>query len=65
METDLELIGSTAIEDRLQEGVSETIHFMREAGIKVWMLTGDKLETAVTIGQSSGLLDENLQNRMI
>jgi phospholipid-transporting ATPase len=38
---------------------------MRKAGIKVWMLTGDKLETAVTIGQSSGLLDEHLQNQMI
>lgn len=52
------LVGSTAIEDRLQDGVPETITFMREAGMKVWMLTGDKIETAVTIGHSSGLLDE-------
>jgi len=55
----MELIGSTAIEDKLQDGVSETIQFMRQAGIKVWMLTGDKVETAVTIGHSSGLLDEH------
>ena len=59
IEHDLELIGSTAIEDKLQEGVYETIKFMREAGMKVWMLTGDKVETAVTIGHSSGLLDEH------
>jgi P-type E1-E2 ATPase len=38
--------------------VPETIRFIKEAGIKVWMLTGDKVETAVTIGHSSGLLDE-------
>lgn len=63
IEHGLEVIGATAIEDRLQDGVNETIRFVREAGIKVWMLTGDKVETAVTIGHSSGLLDED--NRMI
>ena len=63
IETDFSLVGSTAIEDRLQDGVHETISFMRSAGMKVWMLTGDKIETAVTIGHSSGLLDEeNMKN---
>ena len=50
-------MGSTGIEDRLQEGVKETIKFIRDAGVKVWMLTGDKLETAVNIGISSGLIE--------
>lgn len=44
------VIGCTAIEDKLQEGVDETIKFMRSAGIKVWVLTGDKVETAINIG---------------
>ena len=57
IEYDLELIGSTAIEDRLQDGVGETIKFMKDAGIKVWVLTGDKIETAINIGFSSKLLD--------
>lgn len=57
IEVDLELIGSTAIEDRLQDEVPNTITFAREAGIKVWVLTGDKIETAINIGLSAGLLD--------
>ena len=57
MERDLVLVGSTAIEDRLQENVAEVIKFMRAAGIKVWVLTGDKKETAENIGVSCGLLD--------
>jgi P-type E1-E2 ATPase len=56
----LELIGSTAIEDKLQDNVADTIQFMKEAGIKVWVLTGDKIETAINIGYSSGLLDDNM-----
>jgi P-type E1-E2 ATPase len=58
MERELVLVGSTAIEDRLQENVTEVIKFMRTAGIKVWVLTGDKKETAENIGVSCGLLDE-------
>ena len=50
VERDLTIVGATAIEDRLQEGVPETIESMRAAGIKVWVLTGDKEETAVNIG---------------
>lgn len=60
MESNLELVGATAIEDKLQEGVSETIRYMREASIKVWVLTGDKIETAINIGFSSGLLDNEI-----
>ncbi|XP_028259722.1 phospholipid-transporting ATPase IC [Parambassis ranga] len=57
MERDLQLLGVTAIEDRLQEGVPETISLLQDAGIKVWVLTGDKKETAVNIGYSCKLLD--------
>ncbi|XP_063746749.1 phospholipid-transporting ATPase IK [Eleginops maclovinus] len=57
MEIDLQLLGVTAIEDRLQEGVPETIALLQQAGLKVWVLTGDKKETAVNIGYSCKLLD--------
>ncbi|TFK62883.1 hypothetical protein BDN72DRAFT_929654 [Pluteus cervinus] len=46
-EQDLRLLGATAIEDRLQDGVPETIEDLKRAGIKVWVATGDKLETAI------------------
>lgn len=65
IERDLELIGSTAIEDKLQEGVPDTIKFLRQAGIKVWVLTGDKVETAINIGFSSGLLDQQMHQLMV
>ena len=51
------LIGSTAIEDRLQDDVDQTIQFAKSAGVKVWVLTGDKIGTAINIGFSAGLLD--------
>ena len=57
LEQGFQLIGSTAIEDRLQQGVPEAISHIRKAGIKMWVLTGDKLETAINIGFSSALLD--------
>ncbi len=57
IEFDLEIVGSSAIEDRLQEGVPEAINHIRKAGIKLWVLTGDKIETAINIGYASGLLD--------
>ncbi|XP_051549616.1 phospholipid-transporting ATPase IC isoform X1 [Myxocyprinus asiaticus] len=57
METDLTLLGVTAIEDRLQEGVPETIATLRRAGVKVWVLTGDKTETAVNVGYACRLMD--------
>ncbi|XP_076582000.1 phospholipid-transporting ATPase IC [Chaetodon auriga] len=57
MERELQLLGVTAIEDQLQEEVPETIALLRQAGLKVWVLTGDKKETAVNIGYSCELLD--------
>ncbi|XP_074523704.1 phospholipid-transporting ATPase IC isoform X2 [Halichoeres trimaculatus] len=57
MERELQLLGVTAIEDRLQDGVPETIALLQQGGIKVWVLTGDKKETAVNIGYSCKLLD--------
>ena len=45
--------------------LDETIRFMREAGIKVWVLTGDKVETAINIGYSSGLLDNNMDQYLV
>lgn len=59
VERELELIGATAVEDRLQDGVPETIRSLRFAGIKIWVLTGDRTETAINIGYSAGLLDES------
>ncbi|KAG6002044.1 hypothetical protein E4U21_003558 [Claviceps maximensis] len=53
IEQKFELAGATAIEDKLQEGVPETIDKLRRANIKVWMLTGDKRETAINIGHSA------------
>ena len=50
--------GATGIEDRLQEGVPDTVAALREAGIQLWVLTGDKQETAVNIAYSCRLLDQ-------
>nr|XP_061793273.1 phospholipid-transporting ATPase VB-like [Nerophis lumbriciformis] len=58
LETNLTLLGATGIEDRLQESASDTIQALREAGIKVWVLTGDKPETAVNIGYACRLLED-------
>ena len=60
LEQDFELLGSTAIEDKLQEDVGETIYGIRQAGIQVWVLTGDKVETAINIGLSCKLLDQEM-----
>lgn len=56
LEQDLRLLGATAIEDRLQDGVPETIADLKRAGIKIWVATGDKLETAIAIGHSTNLI---------
>ncbi len=58
IEKDFELAGATAIEDKLQRGVPETIDKLRRAKIKLWMLTGDKLQTAVNIGHSCRLIKD-------
>lgn len=49
--------GATGIEDRLQDGVPETIAALRKAGLQIWVLTGDKQETAVNIAYACKLLD--------
>jgi len=54
----MELAGCSAIEDKLQENVGQTIADIKSAGIKVWVLTGDKVETAINIGQSCQLLTQ-------
>uniref|UniRef100_A0A0N5A7W7 Phospholipid-transporting ATPase n=1 Tax=Syphacia muris TaxID=451379 RepID=A0A0N5A7W7_9BILA len=61
IEKDLTLLGATAIEDKLQDGVPETIAKLAEANIKIWVLTGDKQETAINIGYSCRLLTENMR----
>lgn len=61
LEEDLELLGVTAIEDRLQDGVPETMESLREAGIKTWMLTGDKEETAVNIAFACRIIDSGMR----
>ena len=60
IEQDLTIIGATAIEDKLQDKVPETIYDLRQAGIKIWMLTGDKVETAITIGFSCNLINSDM-----
>ena len=64
MENKLELIGCTAIEDKLQDGVPETIGLLREADINIWMLTGDKMETAIEIAKSCNLFDNTMTELM-
>jgi len=59
MENHIMFLGATAISDSLQESVPEVINDLRKARIKVWMLTGDKKETAENIGKSTKLLDED------
>ncbi|CAO3590835.1 unnamed protein product [Absidia cylindrospora] len=60
IEKDMFLVGATAIEDKLQDGVPDTIHTLQEANIKVWVLTGDRQETAINIGYSCKLLTEEM-----
>lgn len=58
VEQNLELAGATAIEDKLQKGVPEAIDKLRRANIRMWMLTGDKRETAINIGHSCRLVKD-------
>uniref|UniRef100_A0A914E2E4 Phospholipid-transporting ATPase n=2 Tax=Acrobeloides nanus TaxID=290746 RepID=A0A914E2E4_9BILA len=61
IEKDMVLLGATAIEDKLQDGVPATIANLTAANIKVWVLTGDKTETAINIGYSCKLLTEDMK----
>ncbi|CAG5132573.1 unnamed protein product, partial [Candidula unifasciata] len=59
IEQNLDLLGATGIEDKLQEGVPETISRLQEAGMKVWVLTGDKQETAIQIAYAAHLFSQD------
>ncbi|EQC29081.1 hypothetical protein SDRG_13241 [Saprolegnia diclina VS20] len=65
LETNLELLGATAIEDKLQPGVPDTIATLADAGIKIWVLTGDKEETAINIGFACNLLHNGMTRIII
>ncbi|KAL3097861.1 hypothetical protein niasHS_000596 [Heterodera schachtii] len=65
MEQDMLLLGATAIEDKLQDGVPQTIATLAAANIKIWVLTGDKTETAINIGYSCRLLTEEMREVFI
>lgn len=65
LEQGLELLGATAIEDKLQEKVPETIKSLAEAGIKLWVLTGDKQETAINIAWACQLIDHTMERIII
>lgn len=56
LETDVELLGLTGVEDKLQKDVKTSIELLRNAGIKIWMLTGDKVETAKCVAISAKLI---------
>lgn len=56
LENELELLALTGVEDKLQEDVKSTLEILRNAGIRIWMLTGDKIETATNIAVSSKLV---------
>ncbi|KAK8455441.1 hypothetical protein SEVIR_4G165700v4 [Setaria viridis] len=60
IEQDLILLGATAVEDKLQKGVPECIDKLAQAGIKIWVLTGDKMETAINIGFACSLLRQGM-----
>ena len=60
IECNLTLLGATAIEDKLQDGVPDTLRKLEQAGVKIWVLTGDKQETAINIGLSCGAIDEGM-----
>ncbi|KAJ3205484.1 hypothetical protein HK099_000819, partial [Clydaea vesicula] len=60
VEIELRFLGCTAIEDKLQDEVPETIDYLLKCGIKIWLLTGDKQETAINIGLSSKLLSNSM-----
>ncbi|TDH70419.1 hypothetical protein CCR75_007062 [Bremia lactucae] len=65
VESNLEILGATAIEDRLQDGVPESMEALAKAGICIWVLTGDMEETAINIGYACRLLNNDMQRHVI
>ncbi|KAL8098792.1 hypothetical protein AgCh_031494 [Apium graveolens] len=61
MEKDLILLGATAVEDKLQKGVPQCVDKLAQAGLKIWVLTGDKMETAINIGFACSLLRRGMK----
>ncbi|KAG8094537.1 hypothetical protein GUJ93_ZPchr0012g21779 [Zizania palustris] len=61
IERDLILVGATAVEDKLQKGVPQCIDRLAQAGLKIWVLTGDKMETAINIGYACSLLRQGMK----
>ncbi|GIM11339.1 hypothetical protein Vretimale_14838, partial [Volvox reticuliferus] len=65
IECELQLVGVAAIEDQLQEGVPEAVATLLAAGVRVWMITGDKLETAVNIARSAHLVTQPHDSQLL
>ncbi|KAI5084632.1 hypothetical protein GOP47_0000801 [Adiantum capillus-veneris] len=65
IERELILVGATAVEDKLQKGVPECIDKLALAGLKIWVLTGDKMETAINIGFACSLLRQDMKQLVI
>ncbi|KAE9595722.1 putative phospholipid-translocating ATPase [Lupinus albus] len=65
IERDLILLGATAVEDKLQNGVPGCIDKLAQAGIKIWVLTGDKMETAINVGYACSLLRQGMKQIII
>ena len=65
LEHDLELLGVTGVEDRLQKDVKPSLELLRNAGIKIWMLTGDKVETARCVAVSARLVARGQEVRTL
>lgn len=65
LEENLECLGVTGVEDRLQDDVAKTIESLRSAGLQIWMLTGDKVETATCISISTGLKNRSQRHFFI
>ncbi|KAJ1404945.1 P-type ATPase, subfamily IV, partial [Sesbania bispinosa] len=65
IEKNLILLGATAVEDKLQSGVPDCIDKLAQAGIKIWVLTGDKMETAINVGFACSLLRQGMKQIII
>jgi phospholipid-transporting ATPase len=65
IEKELRLLGATAIEDKLQDGVPACIEHLAQAGVALWVLTGDKQDTAINIGMACSLLRTGMSQHII
>ncbi|KAF0853026.1 mitochondrial phospholipid-translocating ATPase [Andalucia godoyi] len=65
LEVDMRLLALTGVEDRLQQGVPQALEMLRNAGVRVWMLTGDKVDTAICVARASKLVNRSQAIRII